>query len=326
MYHGTYYNALPLVNALQAGHAETVKVLLEYGADPSTPEPGMAPYGRAVMAAVGSGNVEMLRLFLERGADPNGPVESSGTPVSSAAGRNRWDILKLLAEYGGTFPDFMDLSTVDPEALEAVYGDALPLRYYVDVEDTETLSARFEEDPASVGEALQLSLGSYLRFKAKVLRFCLDRAPDLAKTVHCFSMMYKLHRIDEEELLEPFRWLLEAGMTPNDTNWLRVTPLHLLALGRTSHGTDGRDYTPHPKMMALFIEHGADLDARDEEYRSTPLGWAARWGRKEGAALLLERGAKTNLPDDPAWATPLAWARQKGHREIEEMLRAHGAK
>ena len=321
----TYYNAPPLVNALVRGHTETVKVLLEYGADPSTPEPEMAPNGRAVMAAVASGNVEMVRLFLERGADPNGPVESSGTPVSYAAGRKRWDILKLLAEYGGTFPDFMDLSEVDPEALEAFYGDALPLRYYVDVEDTETLSVRFEEDPNSVGESLQLSLGSYLGFKSKVLRLCLDRASDLAKTVHCYPMIYKLHRIDEEELLEPFQWLLEAGMTPNDTNWLRVTPLHLLALGRTSHGTDGRDYTPHPKMMKLFIEHGADLDARDEEYRSTPLGWAARWGRKEAVGLLLERGANTNLPEDEPWATPLAWAEKKGHAEIANILREHGA-
>jgi ankyrin repeat protein len=158
-----------------------------------------------------------------------------------------------------------------------------------------------------------------------VLRLCLDRDPDSAKSVHCNGLIYKLHRIEEEELLDPFRRLLESGMTPNDPNWMRVTPLHLLALGATHHGTDGREYRPHPKMMALFIEHGADLDARDEEYLSTPLGWAARWGRIEAVRLLLERGAKTNLPDDRTWATPLAWARKKGHAEIEKILIAAGA-
>ena len=324
----TYYNALPLVNALgksNAGgnnsHTETAKVLMDFGADPTTPEPGMAPNGRAVMSAVSSGNIEMVKTFLEGGADPNGPVESSGTPVARAVSNKRWDILKLLVDYGGIFPDFMDLSEVDPEALEAVYGEGLPLKYYIDVEDTERLSALFDEDPVAVAEALHLSLGSYLGFKTKVLRLCLDRDPAAAKKVHCFDLIYKLHRLDEEKLLQPFRWLLEAGMTPNDPNWLCVTPLHLLALGTTKHGTDGNTYRPHPKMMRLFIEHGAYLEARDEEYQSTPLGWAARWGRKEAATLLLERGAKTNLSDGPSWASPLAWARRKGHTEIEELLR-----
>ena len=196
----TYYNALPLVNALgksNAGgnnsHTETAKVLMDFGADPTTPEPGMAPNGRAVMSAVSSGNIEMVKTFLEGGADPNGPVESSGTPVARAVSNKRWDILKLLVDYGGIFPDFMDLSEVDPEALEAVYGEGLPLKYYIDVEDTERLSALFDEDPVAVAEALHLSLGSYLGFKTKVLRLCLDRDPAAAKKVHCFDLIYKLH-------------------------------------------------------------------------------------------------------------------------------------
>ena len=212
-----------------------------------------------------------------------------------------------------------------PEALEAVYENALPLRYYVDTEDTATLTSRFEEDPALVQEALKLAL-RYFRVPLKVVRLCLDQNPDAAKTVHSVELMYLLHRVPEDELLDMFRWLLEAGMTPNDTNWMRVSPLHLLALRRTSHGTDGQDYALHLKTMQLFIEFGADLEARDEEFRSTPLAWAARWGRKEAVELLLERGSRTNLPDDPPWATPLAWARKKGHAQIEAMLRQAGAK
>ena len=78
-------------------------------------------------------------------------------------------------------------------------------------------------------------------------------------------------------------------------------------------------------VMRMFIDAGAELDAKDEEFHSTPLGWAARWGRKEMVALLLERGAKPNLPDDLPWATPLAWARHKGHGKVEQMLTAAGA-
>ena len=114
-------------------------------------------------------------------------------------------------------------------------------------------------------------------------------------------------------------------MTPNDSDWLRVTSLHRLAIGSMKHGSDGREYRHHGETMRLFIEAGADANARDEEFHSTALGWAARWGRPEAAQLLLERGAATNLPDDLPWATPLAWARNKGHVDIERMLTEAGA-
>ncbi len=75
----------------------------------------------------------------------------------------------------------------------------------------------------------------------------------------------------------------------------------------------------------LFLDHGADLNARDEDICSTPLGWAAKFGTLPMVELLLERGAKPNLPDDPAWASPLKWAVRRGHEEVTELLKQHGA-
>lgn len=46
------------------------------------------------------------------------------------------------------------------------------------------------------------------------------------------------------------------------------------------------------KKADLFIEHGADLRARDEHIRSTPLAWAARHGRKNMVELLRRHGAR----------------------------------
>jgi ankyrin repeat protein len=74
-------------------------------------------------------------------------------------------------------------------------------------------------------------------------------------------------------------------------------------------------------LAELFLDHGAEIDARDEEYCSTPLGWAARGGRKEMVEFLLARGAHTTLPDDAPWATPLSWVEKRGHPEIAEILR-----
>ncbi len=101
-------------------------------------------------------------------------------------------------------------------------------------------------------------------------------------------------------------YLLSRGTDPN-TNWHRVTMLH--------HVSAEGDVA----KVRLLLEHGASIDAIDEEYRSTPLGMAARWGHREVVDLLLERGAD---PDAAAasLATPLAWARRKGHAAIEAML------
>lgn len=95
---------------------------------------------------------------------------------------------------------------------------------------------------------------------------------------------------------------------------LGITPLHHLARNGDT------------EKAALFLEHGADLHARDEDICSTPLGWAAKFGQKAMVEFLLQRGAKPNLPDDPPWATPLAWATRRGHPEIADLLRSYDAK
>ena len=93
--------------------------------------------------------------------------------------------------------------------------------------------------------------------------------------------------------------LLASGMSPDLPDWQRA---------------------------ALLLEAGATISARDEEYRSTPLGWAARNDLPDMVEFLLARGAPTNLIDDEPWATPLAWALKRRHTQIAEILRAGGAK
>lgn len=77
--------------------------------------------------------------------------------------------------------------------------------------------------------------------------------------------------------------------------------------------------------MAQFIDHGANLHARDEDICSTSLGWAAKFGQKPMVELLLQRGARPNLPEDLPWATPRAWAERRGHTEIVDLLQLRGA-
>lgn len=107
-------------------------------------------------------------------------------------------------------------------------------------------------------------------------------------------------------------FLLDHGMNPNHMNWRRFTLLHDMA------------FTGDVAKASLLLDHGADINAIDDEYSSTALGYAAHWGKRDMVALLIERRADPNAAGAP-WATPLAWARKRGHADIENDLRRAGA-
>ena len=128
------------------------------------------------------------------------------------------------------------------------------------------------------------------------------RVPDVAK----WGRAYYFKHYDTAALL------LERGMNPNHMNWHRTTLLHDMA------------WEGDVRKAVLLLDHGADIDVVDDEFRSTPLGIAARWGRREVVRLLLDRGADPNRAG-ASWATPLAWAVKKGHSDIAAVLRSAGA-
>jgi ankyrin repeat protein len=71
----------------------------------------------------------------------------------------------------------------------------------------------------------------------------------------------------------------------------------------------------------MLIDHGASLSVRDDLLKSTPLGWACRWGRFRLAEVLIARGAAIEEPDAESWATPWAWALKMKRDEITAILR-----
>lgn len=107
-------------------------------------------------------------------------------------------------------------------------------------------------------------------------------------------------------------FLLENGMSPNVMSWHHVSLLHDMA------------QKGNIEKAKLLIEYGADINAIDEEYQSTPLGMAARWGHEKMVDLLLKHGADPNK-SGAAWSTPVAWSKNKGHKTIEIILRKAGA-
>jgi len=101
-----------------------------------------------------------------------------------------------------------------------------------------------------------------------------------------------------------------------DRGHFGLTILHSVA-GSREH------LTPEERVAfaSAIIDAGARLDARDNLLRSTPLGWACRWGRVELVKLFLERGADPVELDAEPWARPRAWAEKMGMTACGQCLR-----
>ena len=275
----------PISAAVRRGDVDLVRLLLDRGADPSLPEEG-APRGHALWIAVHDDRPDIAELLLRRGADPNGMVESSGTPMDMARGKPA--LFSLLRAHGG----------IEPRGKHDEIGRAVMERRFADAErmiaaDPAILNDEDWGDGILAGPA---NAGNH-----EVLAFLIRlgaRVPPVSKWAPYYYFKHEATAA----------FLLEHGMDPNHMNWHRLTLLHHMA----AEGEIGK--------ARLLLDHGAAIDAIDEEYRSTPLGVAARRGQLAMVELLLARGADVDRAGMP-WATPLAWAVRKGHDAVAARLR-----
>ena len=107
-------------------------------------------------------------------------------------------------------------------------------------------------------------------------------------------------------------YMMKKGMSPNVMSVHHVTILHDMA------------QKGDIQKAELLLQYGAEIDPVDEEYQSTPLGLAARWGNFEMVKYLLQQGADPNK-GGRVWSTPLAWAKRKNHESIVAVLKDVGA-
>jgi ankyrin repeat protein len=277
--------------AVRRGDVAMTRLLLEHGADPTLPEEG-APRGLSLWIAVNDRQREIVELLLAHGADPNGPVESSGTPMSQAA--RDAELTALLSAHGGR------QRTSDRDRVARLVDDGK-------LDDAERLLRAnpqlLRDDEAGWGDGILAGPARDGRHDVIAMLMRLGaRVPPVSKWAPYYYFKHEATAA----------FLLKQGMEPDHMNWHRFTLLHHMA----AEGELGK--------ARLLLEHGATIDAIDDEYRSTALGVAARRGQRAMVELLLERGADPTAAGAP-WATPLAWAKMKGHPRIADLLRAAGA-
>jgi len=269
--------------------------------------------GTPLRNAAAGGHMDIVQLLLDNGADPNLPEEGiapQGHALHCAVSNGHRAIVELLLARGAR-PNVPVESSADTLSaamrngdtamieLLASHGAARSMELLAYSGDTVTAAAMLAANPklADDSDALANAAGEGNEAFVKLL---LRHAPTLARTV---GLGGKTKAITE--------LLFAHGMNPNHRDWLGATALH--------------DFARRGDIVnaELFLDHGADVNAVDDDQRSTPLGWAAKFGRVEMAALLLRRGARTDLPAKPLWARPMAWAQRRGHEEIRQLLESH---
>jgi ankyrin repeat protein len=304
-----------LTLAVKHGHLEVVRLLLDLGFDVDErtllhelEEPTIS-WGAPLWYAALAGRRDIAQLLLDRGADPNANLHASGWPLRNAYQRKDEDLKRLLLERGAKPQPYMVAEGHDVAEAQRLLA-AEPSEHLA---NELTWSAAINACP----EIVEIGL-PHLHWPLNDSRWHWI----LIQPVRGLGDNSGLRPAEAIEMrLQCMALLIRHGIDLNIPNGLGQTVLHFaVARDGIEHESD------RVQFAAMFIDGGARLDVRDLLLKSTPLGWACRWGRQELVKLLIARGAPVTESDAESWATPLAWAKKMGHAAIERNLRKHGAK
>ena len=268
-------------------------------------------YTSPLHLAVREGHFDLVEFLVERGAfDPSYRTHPFLEPLLNVADERGFaqiaQILRLALATPGLTREWGDTGAIDfgkPE-VQKRFEQLVSDKQHADV------GALLKEQPELARDETAFWGEGVLSVPAnhgdhRMLEILMDhgaRVPDISK----WGARYYFKHYDTAA------FLLEKGMNRNHMNWREFTLLHDMA------------HTGDVPKARLLIEQGADIDYVDDEYRSTPLGYAARWGHVPIVNFLLDSGADPNKSGAP-WSTPIAWARKKNHTDIERFLLEAGA-
>lgn len=309
--------------AVRGDRPDVLRRLLELGLDPNERmqlgqlEDQTFSSGGPLLEAVNTERIDMARLLLAHGADPNASVFTAGSPTFAAysGGSPRGHapdpaMIELMLKHGGW---------IDAASVGYLRNVDLARRMLEGELDPHLESGTFSGQ--KVAEQILWS-GASGR-SVEIVRMALERIDWPRDDPRWFWMLWRplpghrdLNEAEQADSRATFRLILER-CDPN---------LRAPESGQTMlHEVIARDHGVGVSLASILLDAGARTDVRDKFLKSTPLGWACRWGRVELVALLLARGADPIELEAEPWATPLAWAQRRQHAGIASILRQHGA-
>ena len=313
--------------AVRHDRPEVLALLLELGHDPDERarveglDEVVYTWGAPLQICAGREQLEMARLLLAHGADPNGEIYASGTPVSSAYRARDKAMLDLLISHGGLV-----------QAVTAAYHRDTELARRYLAEESE---GRLKPGTVSPGKTVAEDLLDGDCGDPEMIRMALERLDwprddprwrslmggPLSFWNHIPWIQSDKWPFDRRTYITCFRLIL-ARSNPNLVGTYGRTIFHdVMAMGRRNGVPDWITEDEVAQFAEAVLDAGGRMDVRDELLKSTPLGWACRWGREKVVKLLLVRGADPIEADAEAWATPLGWATKMGHTSIAALLK-----
>ena len=314
-----------LTVAVRHNRPEVLGLLLNFGFEPdervSIGEGDWVAYsqGYPLWYCAALGRREMAETLLDRGASPNVHVDSSGSAVYSAYSHKQWEMVELLRRHGG----------VVSADVAAIYRQTDLARKMYEDEARGLMSQGIPQHGKLAEELLQFgAMGG----DPEIVRMALERIDwprdeprwfgHLAEPLsfwHHIPWLYAGNKeFDRGTYLPCFHLILER-CGPNPIGGFNRTPLHeVAAMG---------DHVTEEEATAFafaLLDAGAKTDVRDDILRSTPLGWACRWGRAGVTRALLVRGADPVEPDAEPWARPRAWADKMECTAVRAVLEEYG--
>ena len=272
---------------------------------------------RAISAAAERDHLEILKVLLDAGADPNlqeGDNCPRGFALWAASRNEHFEAAQMLLDHGADPNASIESSGSPTECAQSKEMRALMYRFG----GSKNLTSHFHDGNIDVVAAvLDHGIDAFDEltttdaFTAAVSNNDSDlvglllarnlRVPSLVTSCQTYLWWH----------LELTEVLLEHDMDPDLPNWQSIRPLHHLAAKGSIDAA------------MLFLKYNANPRLVDEQYRSTPLGWAARAGQTEFIEFLLAHDPTLltyDPPEQPKWAHPMEWARKRGHREVVELL------
>ena len=300
-----------LEGAVRGGHPDVLLRLLDLGLDPderlrvgAIADQTWSAAGPLFHAVV-QNRLDLARLLLERGADPNAQVWTSGSPAFRAYDTRNPEMIALIEKYGGWI-----------DAGSAGYARQVEIARQMLAGEIDGHIDPNDFSGHTVAE--QLLWGGASSLCAEIVRMALGQIGWAPEDPRWFWMLWRpvpghedYNEQQQAESCETFKLILA-----------RCGPNHRAPdYGQTMlHEVIARDHGVGTRLATILLDAGARLDVRDHLLKSTPLGWACRWGRIEIVKLLLARGASPIEPDAEPWATPRAWAEKMRRPEIIELL------